>query len=111
MKLELGSVRAYLFELELGSRVKPKARARFDSARVFLRTISNELKARLDLTLILLKQAKARLANVARAQFDSARVFLRTTSNELKARLDLTLISLKRAKARLANVIIIISII
>ncbi|MFS7935364.1 hypothetical protein Hanom_Chr05g00402541 [Helianthus anomalus] len=51
-------------ELELGSRVKPKARAQFDSARVFLRTTSNELKARLDLTLISLKRAKARLANV-----------------------------------------------
>ncbi|KAJ0432761.1 hypothetical protein HanIR_Chr17g0862761 [Helianthus annuus] len=52
MKLELGSVRAYLFEL--GSQVKPKARA-------ILRTTSNKLKARLKLTSILLKRAKARL--------------------------------------------------
>ncbi|MFS7925150.1 hypothetical protein Hanom_Chr04g00281171 [Helianthus anomalus] len=49
LELELGSVRAY-FELELGSRVKPKARARLDSARTILRTTLNELKARLELT-------------------------------------------------------------
>ncbi|MFS7969962.1 putative cation/H+ exchanger, CPA1 family, na+/H+ exchanger [Helianthus anomalus] len=30
LELELGSVRAYLFELGLGSRVKPKARARLE---------------------------------------------------------------------------------
>ncbi|MFS8014169.1 hypothetical protein Hanom_Chr15g01341441 [Helianthus anomalus] len=48
MKLEhgLGSVRAYFFELELGSRVKPKARARLNSARAISRT-SNALKTRL----------------------------------------------------------------
>ncbi|MFS7993650.1 hypothetical protein Hanom_Chr12g01096601 [Helianthus anomalus] len=44
MKLDLGSVRVYLFELRLGSWVKPKARARINSARAILRTISNELK-------------------------------------------------------------------
>ncbi|MFS7927370.1 hypothetical protein Hanom_Chr04g00308291 [Helianthus anomalus] len=61
MKLELGSVRAYLFELELGSRVKPKAQARLDSARAILKTTSNELKTRLKLSSISLKRAKARL--------------------------------------------------
>ncbi|MFS7982240.1 hypothetical protein Hanom_Chr10g00960451 [Helianthus anomalus] len=45
----------------LGSRVKPKARARRDSARTILRTTLNELKARLDLTSTSLKRAKARL--------------------------------------------------
>ncbi|MFS8029835.1 hypothetical protein Hanom_Chr17g01526961 [Helianthus anomalus] len=62
MKLELGSVRAYSFELELGSRVKPKAR--LDSAQIISKTTLNELKARLELTLTSLKQAKARLTNV-----------------------------------------------
>ncbi|MFS7926678.1 hypothetical protein Hanom_Chr12g01178691 [Helianthus anomalus] len=61
LELELGSVRAYFFELELGSRVKPRARARLDSARTILRTTLNELKARLELTSTSLKQAKARL--------------------------------------------------
>ncbi|MFS7925639.1 hypothetical protein Hanom_Chr04g00287411 [Helianthus anomalus] len=54
LELELGSVQAYLFELELGSRIKPKARA-------ILRTTSDELKTRLDLASISLKRAKARL--------------------------------------------------
>ncbi|MFS7981168.1 hypothetical protein Hanom_Chr10g00947831 [Helianthus anomalus] len=61
LELELGSVRAYFFELELGSRVKPKARTRLDSARTILRTILNKLKARLELTSTSLKRAKARL--------------------------------------------------
>ncbi|MFS7942971.1 hypothetical protein Hanom_Chr06g00494781 [Helianthus anomalus] len=65
MKLELGSVRAYLFELELGSRVKTKARSQLDSARAILKTTSNELKAELELASISLKRAKARL------EFDS----------------------------------------
>ncbi|MFS7959264.1 hypothetical protein Hanom_Chr08g00689101 [Helianthus anomalus] len=64
LRFELGSVRAYLFELELGSRVKPKARARLDSTRTILRTTLNELKARLELTLTSLKQTKAQLINV-----------------------------------------------
>ncbi|MFS7995052.1 hypothetical protein Hanom_Chr12g01113481 [Helianthus anomalus] len=61
LELELGSVRAHFFELELGSRVKPKARARLDPARTILRTTLNELKARLELTSTSLKRAKARL--------------------------------------------------
>ncbi|MFS8000068.1 hypothetical protein Hanom_Chr12g01174091 [Helianthus anomalus] len=61
LELELGSVRTYFFELELGSRVKPKARTRLGSARTILRTILNELKARLELTSTSLKRAKARL--------------------------------------------------
>ncbi|MFS7895266.1 hypothetical protein Hanom_Chr00s002600g01701901 [Helianthus anomalus] len=64
MKLELGTVRAYLFKLELGSRVKPKARARLNSTPAILRITSNKLKARLELASILLKRVKARLANV-----------------------------------------------
>ncbi|MFS7928162.1 hypothetical protein Hanom_Chr04g00317591 [Helianthus anomalus] len=48
LELERSSVRTYLFELELGLRVKPKARARLGSFEV-LRTISNELNARLEL--------------------------------------------------------------
>ncbi|MFS7982179.1 hypothetical protein Hanom_Chr10g00959741 [Helianthus anomalus] len=54
LELELGSVRAYFSELELGSRVKPKARA-------ISRTTSNELKVRLELVSIAIKRAKARL--------------------------------------------------
>ncbi|MFS8031346.1 hypothetical protein Hanom_Chr17g01544811 [Helianthus anomalus] len=54
MKLELGSVRAYLFELKLGLRVKPKTQSS-NSARAILRTTSNELKARLDLASTSLK--------------------------------------------------------
>ncbi|MFS7925853.1 hypothetical protein Hanom_Chr04g00290011 [Helianthus anomalus] len=64
MKLELGSVQAYLFELELVSRVKPKARARLHSTRAILRTTSDELKTRLELASISLKRDKAWLANV-----------------------------------------------
>ncbi|MFS7940806.1 hypothetical protein Hanom_Chr05g00468671 [Helianthus anomalus] len=45
LELELGLIRTYLFELELSSRVKPKA-------RVILRTTSNELKARIELASI-----------------------------------------------------------
>ncbi|MFS7904803.1 hypothetical protein Hanom_Chr01g00040321 [Helianthus anomalus] len=63
LELEFGSVRAYLFELELGSRVKSKAQARIGLARAILRTTSNNLKARLKLSSISLKRAKARLAN------------------------------------------------
>ncbi|KAJ0559331.1 hypothetical protein HanHA300_Chr06g0199191 [Helianthus annuus] len=59
--LELGLVRAYLFELGLGSRIKPKVR--LGSARAILRTTSNQLKAWLELASILLNGAKARLAN------------------------------------------------
>ncbi|MFS8024663.1 hypothetical protein Hanom_Chr16g01466051 [Helianthus anomalus] len=55
LKLELGSVQAYLFELELGSRVKPKDRARLDSDRAILRTTLEELKTRLELASISLK--------------------------------------------------------
>ncbi|MFS8013385.1 hypothetical protein Hanom_Chr14g01332331 [Helianthus anomalus] len=54
MKLELGSIRAYFSELELGSRVKHKARA-------ISRTTSNELEARLELVSTAIKRAKARL--------------------------------------------------
>ncbi|MFS7909770.1 hypothetical protein Hanom_Chr02g00098421 [Helianthus anomalus] len=60
-ELEFSSVQAYLFELELGSQVKPKARARLDATRAILRTTSKELKVRLELASISLKQAKARL--------------------------------------------------
>ncbi|MFS7902199.1 hypothetical protein Hanom_Chr17g01572731 [Helianthus anomalus] len=55
LELELGSVRAYFFELELGSRVKPKARARLDSAQTILRTTLNKIEARLELTSTSLK--------------------------------------------------------
>ncbi|MFS7962695.1 hypothetical protein Hanom_Chr08g00729631 [Helianthus anomalus] len=55
MKLELGSVRAYFFELELGSRVKHKARDRLDSAQTILRTTLNKIEARLELTSTSLK--------------------------------------------------------
>ncbi|MFS8031700.1 hypothetical protein Hanom_Chr17g01549001 [Helianthus anomalus] len=61
LELELGSIRAYFFELELGSRAKPKARARLDSARTILRTTLNELKTRLERTSTSFKRAKARL--------------------------------------------------
>ncbi|MFS7993196.1 hypothetical protein Hanom_Chr12g01091231 [Helianthus anomalus] len=54
LELELGSVRAYFFELELGSRVKP-TRARLDSAQTILRTTLNEIEARLELTSTSLK--------------------------------------------------------
>ncbi|MFS8019080.1 hypothetical protein Hanom_Chr15g01399641 [Helianthus anomalus] len=60
-ELQLGSVEAYFFELELGSRVKPKTRARLDLARTILRTTLNELKGQLELTSTSLKRAKARL--------------------------------------------------
>ncbi|MFS7976424.1 hypothetical protein Hanom_Chr10g00892271 [Helianthus anomalus] len=55
LELELGSVRAYFFELELGSRVKPKARARLDSAQTILRTALNKIEVRLELTSTSLK--------------------------------------------------------
>ncbi|MFS7916338.1 hypothetical protein Hanom_Chr02g00175971 [Helianthus anomalus] len=55
LELELGSVRAYFFELELGSRVKPKARARLGSAQTILRTTLNKIEARLELTSTSLK--------------------------------------------------------
>ncbi|MFS8018063.1 hypothetical protein Hanom_Chr15g01387731 [Helianthus anomalus] len=58
LKLELGSVRAYFSELELGSRVKPKARAWLDSAQAISRTTSNELEAQLELVSTAIKQAK-----------------------------------------------------
>ncbi|KAJ0454573.1 hypothetical protein HanIR_Chr15g0741621 [Helianthus annuus] len=61
LELELGSVRAYLFELELGSQVKPKARARLNSTRAILRTTSDELTNRLELASISLKRDKTRL--------------------------------------------------
>ncbi|KAF5820995.1 hypothetical protein HanXRQr2_Chr01g0008601 [Helianthus annuus] len=61
LELEFGSVRVYLFELELGSRVKSKAQARIGLARAILRTTSNKLKARVKLSSISLKRAKARL--------------------------------------------------
>ncbi|MFS7966450.1 hypothetical protein Hanom_Chr09g00773881 [Helianthus anomalus] len=64
LELELGSVRSYLFELELGSRVKPKARARLDLTRAILRTTSYKLKTRLELASISLKRDKARLTHV-----------------------------------------------
>ncbi|MFS7992991.1 hypothetical protein Hanom_Chr12g01088771 [Helianthus anomalus] len=59
MKLDL--IRTYFFELELGSRAKPKARARLDSARTILRTTLNELKTRLERPSTSFKRAKARL--------------------------------------------------
>ncbi|MFS8016775.1 hypothetical protein Hanom_Chr15g01372571 [Helianthus anomalus] len=61
LELELGSVPPYFFELELDSRVKPKARARLDSARTILRTTLNELKSRLELTSTSLQRTKAGL--------------------------------------------------
>ncbi|KAM0054161.1 hypothetical protein Hdeb2414_s0006g00191871 [Helianthus debilis subsp. tardiflorus] len=61
LELELGSVRAYFSEPKLGSRVKPKARARLDSARAISRTTSKELEARLELVSTAIKRAKARL--------------------------------------------------
>ncbi|MFS8014664.1 hypothetical protein Hanom_Chr15g01347171 [Helianthus anomalus] len=61
LELELGLVRGYLFEPELVSRVKPKAHAQFNSARVILRTTSNELKALPELASISLKRGKAQL--------------------------------------------------
>ncbi|MFS7981122.1 hypothetical protein Hanom_Chr10g00947271 [Helianthus anomalus] len=63
MKLELGSARAYLFELELDSS-KPKDRAWLDSARATLRTTSNKLRARLELASTSVKRAKVRFINV-----------------------------------------------
>ncbi|MFS7921626.1 hypothetical protein Hanom_Chr03g00239201 [Helianthus anomalus] len=60
LELELGSVQAYLFELELKSLNQNSS-----SARAILRTTSNELKARLELASISLKRGKARL------EFDS----------------------------------------
>ncbi|KAJ0510319.1 hypothetical protein HanIR_Chr11g0539501 [Helianthus annuus] len=64
LELELGSVQAYFFELELGSRVKPKARAWLGSARLGSNYFENNLKrakAQLELNSTSLKQAKARL--------------------------------------------------
>ncbi|MFS7963687.1 hypothetical protein Hanom_Chr08g00741271 [Helianthus anomalus] len=61
LELELGSIRAYFSELELGSRVKPKARAKLDLARAISRTTSNELKVRPELVSTAIKRAKARL--------------------------------------------------
>ncbi|MFS7972804.1 hypothetical protein Hanom_Chr09g00849151 [Helianthus anomalus] len=46
-------------ELELDSRVKPKARAQLDLARTILRTTLNDIKVRLELTSTSLKRAKA----------------------------------------------------
>ncbi|MFS7898071.1 hypothetical protein Hanom_Chr00s016000g01755481 [Helianthus anomalus] len=62
-RLELGSLGFYeaRARARLGSRVKPKARARLDSARTILRTNLNELKAWLEFTSTSLKHAKARL--------------------------------------------------
>ncbi|MFS8033763.1 hypothetical protein Hanom_Chr17g01573391 [Helianthus anomalus] len=60
-ELDLGSIRAYLFELELGSQVKPKAQARLDLARSILRRTSNELKAQLELASLSFNCANARL--------------------------------------------------
>ncbi|MFS7910696.1 hypothetical protein Hanom_Chr02g00109241 [Helianthus anomalus] len=60
IKLELDSVQAYFFELELGSRVKSS----LSLVRTILRITLNELKARLEFASTSLKRAKARLITV-----------------------------------------------
>ncbi|MFS8006426.1 hypothetical protein Hanom_Chr14g01249041 [Helianthus anomalus] len=49
LELELGLVRAYLFELELGSQIKPKARARLVLFENNLKRAKSSARARFNI--------------------------------------------------------------